>query len=308
MKTKLRLLMGATALLYLGPLLAGLGGFGWAVVPVFTLIFVLWLIVLRPHQWPRRPADWTAQVAVVAVTQALVQVLLVAVCFGIGRGIGGVLEFLPPFPVMLPVAVSFLSIPLSRLVWDPWKAAELDQFLDDAIRQISNPADRPSNPEWLDDATARILALPPDTSDAEAEAAINSLKEMNYPVMDALLEALDKGGPAARAGRRGLILWSTDPARVLAQKGRELPEDGFSVTWLDPELTWLFLRRAHPLIVAHPALWADFPSSRDLHFAMDDSNDPALNAALRAMADAVEQATPEHLRDDDSDSVTIGNG
>ena len=54
MRSRLRLLMGATALLYLGPVLAGLGGFGWSVVPVFTAIFLLWLIVLRPHQWPQR--------------------------------------------------------------------------------------------------------------------------------------------------------------------------------------------------------------------------------------------------------------
>ena len=30
MHNRLRLMPGATALLYLGPLLAGLGGFGWA--------------------------------------------------------------------------------------------------------------------------------------------------------------------------------------------------------------------------------------------------------------------------------------
>ncbi|MDZ4097043.1 MAG: hypothetical protein U1D35_19280, partial [Paracoccaceae bacterium] len=120
MHNRLRLLMGANALLYFGPLLAGLGGFGWSLVPVFAAIFVLWLIILRPQEWPDSLADWRRPETLVALAaRAAVQLLLVAVCFGIGRGIGGVLGAVPPFPVMLPIAISFLSIPLARLIWKP---------------------------------------------------------------------------------------------------------------------------------------------------------------------------------------------
>ena len=55
---RLRVLQIATACLYLGPLLAGLGGYGWRVVPVFAAIFLLWLIALRPQEWPQSRADW----------------------------------------------------------------------------------------------------------------------------------------------------------------------------------------------------------------------------------------------------------
>jgi hypothetical protein len=71
MHNKLRLLMGTTALLYLGPLLAGLRGFGWPVVPVFAAIFVLWLIVLRPAAAadPATPACNPFSRAAIAATQ-----------------------------------------------------------------------------------------------------------------------------------------------------------------------------------------------------------------------------------------------
>ena len=40
MLTRMRLVKGATALLYVGPLIAGLGGFGWTMTLPFTAIFV----------------------------------------------------------------------------------------------------------------------------------------------------------------------------------------------------------------------------------------------------------------------------
>ena len=100
-------LMGANALLYFGPLLAGLGGFGWHVVPVFVALFLLWLVILRPQELPRARAEWLQSETLVALsTRAAVQILLVVLCFGIGRGIGGVLGALPHFPLMLPIALS----------------------------------------------------------------------------------------------------------------------------------------------------------------------------------------------------------
>ena len=125
MLNKITLMRGATALLYLGPLLAGLAGSGWAMVPVFSLLFVLWLLFLRPETWPgtasgaRNGASWL-QLA----TRTLVQVLLVTVFFGIGRGIGGVLGAAIPIPSWLPVVLSTLAILVGRLIWNPDAAAQ----------------------------------------------------------------------------------------------------------------------------------------------------------------------------------------
>jgi hypothetical protein len=300
MRNRLRLMMGATALLYLGPLLAGLAGFGWALLPAFTAIFVLWLIVLRPHQWPRRPADWTGAVALRAAGHVLVQVLLVAVCFGVGRGIGGVLGVTPALPLALPLALSFLAIPLCRLVWDPWKAAELDVFLDDAIRRIEDPDYRPgADPEAearAEAAIAAVLDLPEDAPDATALAAVAAALPEGDFALDPLIFALDRAGPTRTAGRRGLILWATDPDRARDAMGLNLPDYAFTVTWTNPDLLALFVARARPLIDADPALWIDFPDGKELHFAIDDTNPPALNAALRALADALDQAMPAEYR------------
>lgn len=121
MENRRRLMMVANALLYFGPLLAGLGGFGWQYVPVFVAIFVLWLVILQPQEFPINKNEWKSLDAWVAVTaRAIVQLLLVVILFGIGRGIGGVMGTMTGYSPILPIAISFLSIPLARMIWDPW--------------------------------------------------------------------------------------------------------------------------------------------------------------------------------------------
>ncbi|MDP2740575.1 MAG: hypothetical protein Q8O82_18140 [Pseudorhodobacter sp.] len=140
MPNRLQIFRVAGVLLYGGPLLAGLGGFGWPVVPVFIAIFLLWLVILRPQEWPASLADWQRPEAMVALAaRAAVQLLLVALCFGIGRGIGGVLGGTPTVPVVVPIAMSLLAIPLARLVGNPAEAAELDAPLDDAAAPPADP-------------------------------------------------------------------------------------------------------------------------------------------------------------------------
>ncbi|MEO5621110.1 MAG: hypothetical protein ABIQ85_09335, partial [Cypionkella sp.] len=137
MQNRMRLLMVATALLYMGPLMAGLGGFGWATVPLFLALFLIWIFILRPQQWPRSLHDWLNRYEPWAAlgTNAAVQLLLVLLLFGLGRGIGGALGFTPGYGESLPLAISFLSIPLARLIWDPWKYEHLNNFLDEAIHK-----------------------------------------------------------------------------------------------------------------------------------------------------------------------------
>ena len=164
MHNRPRLLMGATALLYAGPLLAGLGGFGWATVPVFTAIFFLWLVVIRPRNWPhrladlRRPEAWLTLAAATAV-----QALLVVICFGLGRGIGGVAGTLPPFALLLPLAVSFLAIPLARLIWDPAKGVPMETVLDVAPEPLADPF--PPVAPAIDDGVGEGPALSPKDAD-----------------------------------------------------------------------------------------------------------------------------------------------
>ena len=111
----LTLFRGATALLYLGPLFAGIAGFGWDLVPAFLTIFLMYLFVVRRSLFPRKSGDWTDMGLVIPLlTQTLVQLLLIVLCFAIGRGLGGVVGALPAFSPLWTLAVSFLSVPLCR--------------------------------------------------------------------------------------------------------------------------------------------------------------------------------------------------
>ncbi|MGB8814455.1 MAG: hypothetical protein WCC57_14845 [Paracoccaceae bacterium] len=290
MQNRLRMLMGATALLYFGPLLAGLGNFGWAIVPVFAAIFVLWLVILRPQEWPRSMADWQRPEALVALAaRGAVQLLLVAVCFGIGRGLGGVLGAMPPFPVMLPIAVSFLSIPLARLIWDPWKAAQIDTFAEGDLPPVEN-----SNPIVGDTTPAHAMVdplcnLPADVSEADLDAHLAAMAP--HISHQALLEALvarASGDTASRSGQKALMIHATKPAVADVLQGAGAPTLAFQIAGQDDELLDLFARRCTDLIHQDADAWGDCPSS-DL---LRDAAASHPTAALATLADALDAAEP----------------
>lgn len=90
----------ATALLYIAPMLAGLAGFGWGVLPVFLVIFLAWIFVTQPKQRP-------------APGRVLVMAALVLVCMALGRGIGGMMGTLPPLPAWMPILIGAAALPLA---------------------------------------------------------------------------------------------------------------------------------------------------------------------------------------------------
>lgn len=148
MENRRRFMMLANALLYFGPLLAGFGGFGWGLIPVFTAIFVLWLLILQPMEFPINKAEWLSADAWVAISaRAAVQLLLVVVLFAVGRGIGGILGSMTGFSAMLPIAISFLPIPLARMICDP------------RVQPPAPPAQETRSPDHI------VLPDPPTASD-----------------------------------------------------------------------------------------------------------------------------------------------
>lgn len=268
MHTRLRLLRGATALLYFGPLLAGLGGFGWNVVPVFAAIFLLWLVILRPHLWPKDWADWAKTDALVALAaQSAVQLLLVTVCFGIGRGIGGVLGALPAFPLMLPIAISFLSIPLCRMIWNPDQAARFDSLLDEALQGLTPIGTmEPPISEEIRQRTglaARLVAelgnLPESTPDGllvqhlQAMATQVEEEDLRVALMDPIYD-----GSAHPLHWRAAILHATDPAVAGRLMGTTYPLSLFHEL-RETEHMRLFAFRCRTLIGELPEAVPDCP-------------------------------------------------
>jgi hypothetical protein len=111
------LFMICTGLLYFGPMLAGLAGYGWAVVPYFIAVFMIWQVLRSPKLWPRSVTDWkSAPVLINLTSRLMVQAGLVIFCFVIARGIGGVTNILPPLLIGTPLGISLLALPFSRLL------------------------------------------------------------------------------------------------------------------------------------------------------------------------------------------------
>jgi hypothetical protein len=299
MQSRPRLLMGATALLYLGPLLAGLGGFGWAVVPVFVAIFLLWLLILRPYQWPRRPSEWQTPKALATLgTQAVVQLLLVTMLVGLGRGIGSMWHFVAPFPAMLPIAISFLSVPLSRLVWNPWKVAEMDQFLDTALRQIHNAPERyrEGRIALAHRMLAQLADLPDDTPAAEITRLLDAIGM--HTDEDALrVDLLERvqAGMAGRAVLTALVLHTTDGRQIEAVDG-----DGPTLALIalsdqshDPALIALYANRLTLALREDADIWGKCPSVSLLDSWLEAYADTEADLPLRQLIDATNRAAPE---------------
>ena len=295
MHNRLRWLMGATALLYIGPLMAGLGGYGWPLVPVFLVLFLLWQFILRPQLWPRQFHDWTQyQAWATLFSNAAIQLLFVALLFGVGRGIGGALGFVPPYGEMLPVAISFLSIPLARMIWDPWKANKANDFLDHAIDQIAHPG----NPvEASELRTARRMIAPlaelaEDTSLAMVAQHLLALSAHAEPayVRMALLERAR--ADANRAELVAMILHCTEPDLIVQISG-DGPTLALQLLPEDPELVGLFATRLAAAMPQDPEIWGKSPSIELLQDRLNNFFNTAAELPLLALIAATNAAQPE---------------
>ena len=295
MQARLRLLKGATALLYFGPLLAGIAGFGWRVVPLFVGIFLLWLFILRPQQWPRRLADWSRPEALIALlTQSVVQVLLVAVSLGIGRGIGGVLGVMPGVPLMLPVAVSFLSIPLARMIWDPWRADAGEVVLDEALARLEaeqDPAPADDMKRRTEVAARMVAALDRLPAEAAPELLADHLHAMatqtsHEALRVALMDPIYDGSATAVV-RRAAAVHATEPAVVDGLHGSTYPLAVFRALSDGPTLG-LFARRCAALVADRPDRLGDCPDPEDVMALA--ARQPGVAADLAALAKALTKA------------------
>lgn len=298
MLTRMRLVKGAAALLYVGPLMAGLFGFGWGMVAAFTAIFVVWLMVLRPEQWPASPGEWlTAPAWLAALAQVLSQVLLVAILFAIGRGLGGLADIgTLQIDPLAPLSISFLAIPLCRILWDAREAASQGYFLDDEAES----AHAETTTAAAVTAIIPLLNLPdtaPDDNVTEAVATV-----LDVPAADlrlsALTAALANPSRSHAALRRALVFWATEPEIVAPGYVPESMANAFDIANCNLDLLRLYVPRAMALIGAFPNRASDFPAPSRLTRVADAlpaSDLPAhlqadLRDGLRALARAVEAA------------------
>lgn len=294
MHNRLRLLMGTTALLYLGPLLAGLGGFGWRVVPGFVAIFMLWLFILRPHLWPRHLKDWARAEALVALAaQGVMQIFLVTLCFAIGRGLGGVLGALPPFPLLLPISVSFLSIPLSRLIWDPWQAVGLEANLEQTTSpQPADPAQTASANTLARRMIEPLADLPADIDLTTLQSHLTALaSHAEEARIRAALTDRARAGLAVIAELKALVLHATDP-RLIKSCTENGPAEVLDILPQDPELITLFVQRLQLALQSDAKLRPHFPKPGKLSSLADGLRHTSAEAPLRRLIETLRDVPP----------------
>jgi hypothetical protein len=291
MLTRIRVLKAATALLYVGPLFAGLSGLGWGMVAPFVAIFVVWLMVLRPEQWPASPQEWLALPAFgAALAQILSQILLVTVLLAIGRGIGALAGFLPIVNPIFPLALSFLAIPICRMLWDAREAANQGVFLDEE-------AEIAQAPRAAAEAAAAIiplLNLPDSAPDAEVmHKTANALSGLAADLrLDALTAALTRPDRSHAALRRALVLWCSEPEIVAPARVSNAMARGFALADRNPDILRLYVPRAIALIAAFPDRAAEFPLPKDLRAAAESGLESNIGSDL-----------PDHLRADLCDGL-----
>lgn len=291
MLTRIRLLKAATALLYVGPLFAGISGLGWGMVAPFVGVFIVWLMVLRPEQWPATPQEWlTLPAWGAALTQLLSQILLVTVLLATGRGIGALAGFAPVVNPILPLALSFLAIPLCRMLWDAREAANQGVFLDEE----AEIAQAPRAAAEAAAAVVPLLNLPDGAPDAEVMSkTATALSGLAADLrLDALCAALAKPDRSHAALRRALVLWCSEPEIVAPARVSNAMARGFALSDRNPDILRLYLPRAIALIAAFPDRAAEFPSPQDLR-----------HAAGNGLAANTESDLPDHLRADLCDGL-----
>lgn len=291
MSARLRTLKALAVLLYIGPLFAGLCGLGPAMIAPFVGIFVVWLMVLRPEQWPSTAQEWTtANAWGSALTQVLSQTLLVCVLLAVGRGLGAIANVPPREDTLLPLALSFLAIPLCRMFWDSGEAAQVGLFLDDE----AEAAHAPRAASHAAASVVPLLNMADDLSDSLARDGVAQV--MAQPGAElrlkALVAALSHPDRSHAALRRALVLWGAEPEVVAPGAVPDVMASIFDIAAPSPDLLRLYVPRALALIHAFPDRAAGFPAPDRLRLT-----------AGRSLSDQSSAELPGDLRQDLHDGM-----
>lgn len=302
---RMRLMQVVSLMLYAGPLFAGLADFGWEMVWPFTGIFLMWQVVLRPADWPGDARRWAKPGHLAAaVARVAILAVVVALSFGVGRGLGGIVGFLPSIPPLAPLALSLAAIPLARLLWDPARAVEMEQFLDTAIRDIDALASGSSpDARRLAQATAQAdrmlepLALMPDNTPDETISA--HLRAMGQHVDESRLRAAliarsASGAETPMVLQRALMLHASD-GRLMEVLGGDNAAQAIQALPDTPVVLETLARRMAEALQRDPEVWWTMPSPETIALRADRMRGTPAEAALRNLiALTIQLAPPEN--------------
>lgn len=285
MRLRRNLRQGTNVMLYMGPLLAGLAGQGWAVVPAFIAIFLAWSVARRPKWAPRTRADWaTAPVLALVLAETVSQSALVLLALGIGRGLGGVMGVAPDLGPVLPLALSLTAIPLLKML--PARRA--------AVRRIRVALPREAEaPQAADESLALLLDLPGDASDSEMVARLDDLlaSGAGRERLAELTEAL-AGTPGwqHRALRRAVIRQATVAGQPAPEPAPGLLRAAFAAAGQDDFLLAELALRALRVARTAPQLAAQFPAPAVIEDIGRRSGSAAVRQDMALLASVLRRA------------------
>jgi len=285
------------AALYVGPFLAGLARHPAGTILVYGALLALWSAVYQGGAWPRRAGE-LASPAVLARTLLLVCAMLVlaGIFFLAGIGLSFVAGVLP-LPTPVPMAIPVLALALAVLVQSPRKAAEMDAFLDDALRQLKGmqmPPGAPDQTALAEALATRLKLLPGDAGAEEVSAVIAGSDDLDA----ALLAAVDRMGiPPPRPARLAAVLLVTDVERGAGLAGRAEAAWVFDIARGDPELEALFASRALALLAGRPDMRRDMPYSYDVDQASKAAARPDAAKLLSDLRDRLNDLSAQEESD-----------
>lgn len=292
-----RAYFGTSALLYSGPLYAGLAGFGLQIVPVFTIIFMVWLYVIRPDDWPKTREAWRSPRAIAWPLLILaVQFVLVTFCIIVGRAMGGVLDITPPFPLMLTVLISFLGIALARLL-QPKGArytlgAKKSLSIGSGVLEIGVPAmpGQPAEDAYVEGVMMYLADFGSKKASRQEIAEIVSEIEkagMARPVLAAFMAS--RNGGIAQTQAQSMLALRPSVAKKVSGEGvvGKTVTKALS-TWV-PQIIEDTARDAKTLLSKVPGIADELPSSGRLEAAADSiaTGNPNAAEALRALSNSL---------------------
>ncbi|OZA10171.1 MAG: hypothetical protein B7Y02_11205, partial [Rhodobacterales bacterium 17-64-5] len=198
--------------------------------------------------------------------------------------------FLPMINPQVPLAISFMAIPLGRMLWNAEEAADRGIFLDEE-------AEAASAPRVAAAAASAIVPLlnmaddAPDQTVAQAvEEVLNTTSaELRLKTLAAALAQPDRSHAALR---RALILWASEPEIVAPGVVPQAMALAFAIADRNGDLLRLYVPRALALIAAFPDRAAGFPTPISLR-----------NLAESGTGNGVFLDLPTHLRADLQDGL-----
>lgn len=302
-----RAYFATSALIYSGALYAGISGYGLNVVPLFASIFMLWLFVVRPNDWPQTAEAWRTPRAIAwPLLIFSAQFIVAGFCLVVGTGIGGILGFQMPLPLTFCILVSLLGVALARFL-QPEDAAHIRRapghelgigagILDIGVPQMPG---QPAEAAYIDSVMMHLSDFGQKRAPREDVAQMVMAVEkadMARPVLNALIAS--RSDILAQKQMQSML--ALRPSVAKSVKGEGLVGKAVThalSTWV-PQVIEDTAKDAKALLKKFPAVAEELPSPVRLEAAAKSlgAQNPSAAEALRALSNSLGRVTskPSH--------------